>query len=295
MDVLDSQVHLGPGGAAEMLAAMDALGIASVLVDEWWGGDLAVPGRRLPKGAIRASAPTAELAAMTYPGRFFHLLRVYPDDPECRSVIRLTRDAQYARALRIAPGLSRLELQRLAAGEYDAIFAEAADSGIPIFVTILGHAPLLERIARAFPSCQIILCHCGMPPHALQWQGIAQWEGRTDSVDYWRSLSAQPLQTAFDAVLAMAQFANVALKWAHAPAYFGGAGYPNVATRPFLREAVNAFGAERIMWASDFTTNQTGETWAELLFALRENTELTEDERAWVLGGSARKLLSIEI
>lgn len=58
---------------------------------------------------------------------------------------------------------------------------------------------------------------------------------------------------------------------------------------------MNVFGAERIMWASDFTTNQTGETWAELLFALRENTELTEDERAWVLGGSARKLLSIEI
>ncbi|RYG55717.1 MAG: amidohydrolase [Alphaproteobacteria bacterium] len=295
MDVFDSQVHLGPGGAAEMLAAMNALGIASVLVDEWWGGDVAVPGCRLPNGAIRTSAPTAELAAMTHPGRFYNLVRVYPDDPECRSVIRLTRDSPNARALRIAPGLSRLELQRLAAGEYDAIFAEAADCGIPVFVTILGHARLLERIARAYPSCQIILCHCGMPPHAMQWHGVAQWEGRTDSVDYWKSLSRQPLQTAFDSVLALGQFANVMLKWAHAPAYFAGEGYPNLATRPFLRQAVDAFGAERVMWASDFTTNQTGETWAELLFALRENTELTRDEVAWVLGASARKILSIEV
>jgi hypothetical protein len=42
MDILDSQVHLGPGGAAKMLAAMDALGIHSV--DEWWKGALDVPG-----------------------------------------------------------------------------------------------------------------------------------------------------------------------------------------------------------------------------------------------------------
>jgi hypothetical protein len=38
MDILDSQVHLGPGGAAEMVAAMNALGIASALIDEGWMG-----------------------------------------------------------------------------------------------------------------------------------------------------------------------------------------------------------------------------------------------------------------
>jgi hypothetical protein len=47
--------------------------------------------------------------------------------------------------------------------------------------------------------------------------------------------------------------------------------------------ALDAFGAERMMWASDVTSNQTGETWAELLFAVVENPELSGPEREWLL------------
>ncbi|MCB2076798.1 MAG: amidohydrolase family protein [Novosphingobium sp.] len=292
MDILDSQVHLGPGPASEMVAAMDALGIRSVLVDEWWGGDVARPGFRLPNGAIRTSAPVTEHAAWTYPDRFSYLVRVYPDDPDCRAVIRFARDAPHARALRIAPGLSRDELDRFSSGAYDPIFSEAEAAGLPVFVTILGHAPLLERYARKFPSCNIIICHCGMPPHGDQWSAIAQAEARPDSTQYWQSLSSQSLQQAFDGVLRMSRFANLAIKWAHAPAYFGAAGYPNRETRPYLRQAIDAFGAERIMWASDFSTNQTGESWAELLFSIRENSDLSDDERSWILGRSARRYLA---
>ena len=101
----------------------------------------------------------------------------------------------------------------------------------------------------------------------------------------------QPTAQAFNAVLQAARWPNVALKWAHAPAYFDAGGYPNAAARPFLRKALDAFGAERVMWASDHTTNQTGETWAELLFAVLANPELGEDERDRRLGGTAREWL----
>ena len=82
MDIVDSQVHLGPGGAAEMLAAMNALGIKSVLIDEYWLGTPGDPGYRVGEGAFRTTSPTAELAAWTYPGRFSYLVRVDPTDPE---------------------------------------------------------------------------------------------------------------------------------------------------------------------------------------------------------------------
>ena len=65
MDIVDSQVHIGPGGAAEMVAAMNALGIRSVLIDEWWMGTPGDPGYHLPGGGFRTTSPTAELAAWT--------------------------------------------------------------------------------------------------------------------------------------------------------------------------------------------------------------------------------------
>lgn len=36
MDIVDAQIHVGRGGIGATLAAMDALGIASVIIDEFW-------------------------------------------------------------------------------------------------------------------------------------------------------------------------------------------------------------------------------------------------------------------
>jgi L-fuconolactonase len=54
---------------------------------------------------------------------------------------------------------------------------------------------------------------------------------------------------------------------------------------------VRAFGKERMMWASDISMNSTGNSWAELLFSIRENSALTLEERQWMLAGTARKVL----
>lgn len=291
MDIVDSQVHLGPGGAAEMVAAMNAVGIRSVLVDEWWMGTPGDPGYRVGNGAFRPTAPTAELASWTYPGRFSYLIRVDPRDPQVKAVIRLARDASYVRALRITPGMTRAELAAFADGVYDEVFATASDCGLPIFVQISGQTHLLERMIRKYPDSRIIICHCGMPPGPKLWPIFARMEGLPDSVDYWRAVAEEPRERAFDKVLQAAQWPQVALKWAHAPVMFDAAGYPNRAARPFLRKALAAFGAERVLWASDITANQTGESWAELIFAIHENPEMTAGEREWVLGKTARKLL----
>lgn len=294
MDILDSQVHIGPGGAAEMVAAMNALGIASALIDEWWMGTPGHPYYAVGDGrrAVRTTSPTAELAAWTYPGRFSYLVRVDPRDPELSSVIRMVRDASHARALRLSPGMSRAEMADFAGGGYDEVFALASEHGLPVFVQVAGHADQLERIVRKYPESRIVICHCGMPPGATMAPIIAQMEGLPDSADHWRKVAAEPVEQAFAKVLRAAEHPQVALKWAHAPGLFGAAGYPNLAARPFLSAALDAFGADRVMWASDISANLTGETWAELIFAVADNPELGAEEREWVMGRTARKWLN---
>lgn len=291
MDIVDSQVHLGPGGAAEMVAAMDALGIAAALIDEYWMGTPGEPYYRLANGAHRTTSPTAELAAWTYPGRFSYLVRPDPRDPELAAVIRFARDAAHVRALRVSPGMTRAELADFASGVYDPVFALAVDNGLPVFVHLSGQTQLLERIVGKFPESRIVICHCGMPPGAKLWPILARMEGLPDSDAHWRSVGGEPHEQAFARVLRAAEWPQVALKWAHAPVSFDAAGYPNRAARPYLRRAVDAFGPDRVMWASDISANQTGESWAELLFAVADNPELSAEERAWLMGRTARRWL----
>jgi L-fuconolactonase len=293
MDILDSQVHLGPGGAAELVRAMDALGIAGALIDEWWMGTPGHPYYAVGEGgkAIRTTSPTSELACWTYPGRFAFLVRVDRRDPDLRSVVKFWRDNPNVKALRISPGMSRAEIAAFAAGDDDPVFACAAEHDLPIFVQISGNTQLIDRYLAKFPSVKIILCHTGMPPGARLAGIIGQMEGLPDSAAHWAKVAAEPKDQAWAKVLRAADHANVALKWAHAPMMFDAAGYPNAGTRPYLKQALAAFGAERIMWASDISANQTGETWAELIFAIRENPELSANEKQWILGGTAREWL----
>lgn len=281
MDIVDAQVHVGPGKIDEALSAMDALGIRSILIDEYWFGRK--PGDpNYPVGKVlRPIQPTAELAAMLYPDRFSYLVRIDRNDPDITSVIRMVHDAPYARALRITPGMVSAEAKAFANGEYDACFTAANDAGLPLFVFAPAQSQDLMQYAKKFPSLRIIVDHCGLLSNSMRQAvggGIAP-------------MSAEAQLAAFDEVLALADLPNVALKWAHAPAMFGVRGYPGEGLWPILRKALNSFGAERIMWASDASANQSGESWAELLFGVIGNPDLTQIEREFLLGGTVRAWL----
>lgn len=291
MDIVDAQVHLGPTGAAEMVAAMDAIGIKGAMIDEWWVGTPGHPGYTLPNGAYRPVTPITELAAWTWPDRFSYLLRVDHRDPELASLVRQARDATYCRALRILAGNSRAEMASFEAGDHGPVFEAAAASGLPLFVMAAGLADTVAGYADRYPDTKIILDHTGMPYGKLLRPILAQLEGLPDSAAWWAAFGDGPLDKWFDKVLRLAERPNVALKWGHAPSMFDQPGYPNEGLRPWLRKAIDAFGADRVMWASDNSVNQTGESWAELLFMIRNDPGLSEAEKAAVLGGTARKWL----
>ncbi len=285
MEIVDSQIHFGPGGIDKTLAAMDAVGVDAVLADEFWGLDNWGPGYTLPNGAYRVTSPTAELAAWLHPDRFSYVLRIDRLDPEAESLVRMAKDAPPCRAIRMLPALTAAELEAFASGAYDPIFTLAERIGMPVFLFIAGHVELMPRYLAQFPRLQFIVDHCGMPMEA----NISFLDAATPDQQH-----SGPDVAYFDEVLKLAVHPNVALKWSHAQGMFGMRDYPSIGLRPYLRRAIDAFGANRVMWASDHGGNQTGETWGELVHYIRDSPDLSADEKSWLMGRTVRTVLGWE-
>jgi hypothetical protein len=66
-----------------------------------------------------------------------------------------------------------------------------------------------------------------------------------------------------------ARYPSAYFKLAHAPAMLGGQQFPFTKMNSKLRRIVDAFGANREMWASDATGATGGYTWAESLPNIR--------------------------
>jgi L-fuconolactonase len=267
MDIVDAQIHLHlTMNEGEAIAAMDSLGIQAALIDEFWGyeGDShdPPPGYKLPGGVFRPVAPGATMASMKHPDRFSWLLRIDPHDPDLDSQMDQVKAAPQGRAIRLEARKDE-EVRSLAAGGAMALFRAAQKHDLPVFILTMGNSALLQPYVEACPDLRIVIDHCGLP----------------------RALGE------FDHVLDLARHRNVFLKWGHAPRVFGATRYPFPEVTPYLARALDAFGRERIMWASDFTALRAGTTWADALFYLRENPGLSEGDKEWLLGRSVRTLL----
>jgi L-fuconolactonase len=283
MNIVDTQIHIGPGGIAEALAQMNALGITAALIDEYWffRGANNEPHHKLAGGVQRPVAPTAELAAQLHPGRFSYLMRVDVADPDFAAIIRQLRDAPGCRALRVDPGMSADKRTMFAEGGYDHILAAAAENGLPLFAFAPDDPAAFARAAKAFPSLKLIVDHCGVFSNSMR-SSFAQLP----------ELSEAEQMALFDGVLALSEYPNIALKWGHSSGMFERAVWPGEGLWPILRKTVDAFGAERVMWASDFSANQRGECWADLLYGVLGCPLLSDGEKEWVLGKSLRTWLN---
>lgn len=282
LDVVDTQAHIGPGRIGETLAAMDAPGIRGLVIDEYWLKDVFSydPHEVLAEGVIRPICPTAELASMQYPDRFSWVLRVNRMDPEYKAQIRKVKESPGGRAIRLIPGMDPREVQAFAAGEYDGLLGAICESGLPLFLHLPDQPELVAACAEKFPGLRIVVDHCGLFNNDMRAMNPMA-----------KRLTEEEQLALYDRVLALSDYPNIGLKWAHYSTMFQLPAYPGTRLTPILRKTIDAFGAERLMWASDFSVNQSGDTWGELLYGIRGNTELTEKERAALLGGTARRWL----
>lgn len=265
IDVVDSQIHLFRYLDAEKcLAAMDALGIRSVLIDEAWNfnpPEAVQPSVVLSGGVERTLVAGGRMAAMMYPDRFRYLLRVDHRDPDLDAVMKLAADDPHCRAFR---SMCHPELMDdLGAGRFDPVFRNAAALGLPLFIQTIDQTPNLVPAFEKFPDCRFVIDHVGLVKSRESWE----------------------------ALLAVSRYPNVYLKWCHANLSFPAQSYPYQPIQAALREAADHFGAERILWASDAGMQRKEYTWANILYYVHTCELLSVDERAWILGRSARELL----
>jgi L-fuconolactonase len=268
VDIVDAQVHVfHKHTEAQAIAAMDALGINSVVIDEVWtfeADETITPCRKFPNGAKRALTPLSQAATLKFPNRFSLLQRVGRDDPDLATLLAVLSATPGCRAVRI-DGRDRSEQQALSDGGYDDLLRLARRYGFPVFILMVGPdvAATTRTISRRFSDVQFILDHCGRPASPRQWEEI----------------------------LSLGECPNLAMKWCHPHHYFDAGPYPFAGLREQLARAMASFGVHRMMWASDITADRSGVPWSDLLYTIRDDPSLSMSEKAWVLGRTARTIL----
>jgi L-fuconolactonase len=301
IEIIDAQVHLnqlGPtwqtdpidSAIATGIQVMDAVGIDKVLIGEAHGFDsqFRPVGEELPNGAIRESFPFSERAVELHPDRFTYHVVIDFRDPELDRLAGEVQTRPGANSTRIVPVPQTGAVDGLEHGEFDALFAAAERHQVPVFAWVPRRAHLLLPYIQRFPRLQFIVDHCGV--------GVAPLRVGQLPVTMETSMtrSRDDRLAELTRVCEMAQYPNVALKWCHAPGLLSEEDYPYRDVMPLLRQAIDAFGVERIMWASDYTIarDQNGNSWAECLYYLLDSDQLSRAEKEWLLGGSVRRVLN---
>jgi len=284
VEVVDAQVHLNRIGldwqTAEPRAvieravvAMDAVGVDAVLIGEYPQGSGA--WRTLPNGARRRDYPFSELAVQLYPERFAYHVGVDRRDPEIDQQMAAVRSKPNSLCIRVVPLPATGEIEHFAQGAYEPIWAAAEKYDVPMFVGVPGNIDTLVPYLEKFPKAQVIMDHTA-----------TLYAGETPPVTDVAARFAE-----FDHVMSLARYPNLALKWCHAPDRISAQAYPFNDLAPYARRLIDAFGAERVMWASDYTQVQHHHTWAQALHHLLEWHILSEQEAEWIFGKTIRTIL----
>jgi predicted TIM-barrel fold metal-dependent hydrolase len=179
------------------------------------------------------------------------------------------------------------ERDRLTSGVYDRTFAACERVGLPLFLFLSRRLELGPELAQRYPGLTFVIDHLGISQPPL------------DPRD-------SPPFAALDDVLALAAFRNVGVKVCGAVA-LSEEPYPHADAWPHLRALVDAFGADRLMWASDISrfagkiglhgemaipSDYEGKhTLFDSLRFVLDAEVLTEDEKAGVLGGGVKRLI----
>jgi predicted TIM-barrel fold metal-dependent hydrolase len=284
VEVVDAQVHLNRIGAnweaAEPLevveraiVAMDAVGVDAVLIGEYPHG--AGTWRVLPNGARRRDYPFSELAVQMYPERFAYHVTVDRRDPEIDQQMAAVRARPNCLCIRVVPLPATGEIEQFAQGAYEPIWAAAERYDVPLFVGVPGNIDKLVPYLEKFPRAQVIMDHTA-----------TLYAGETPPVDDVATRFAE-----FDHVISLAHYPNLALKWCHAPDRISAEPYPFRDLAPYARRLIDAYGAERVMWASDYTQVHHHHSWAQALYHMLDWHILSDVEAEWVFGKTIRAVL----
>jgi predicted TIM-barrel fold metal-dependent hydrolase len=204
-----------PLGAEEVIERMDEAGVSrAVLVPPSWEGD---------------RNDVALDAARRYPDRFAVMGRID---------VSAGLDAAGLESWPSVPGLlgGRLTFHRpparqwLTDGTANWVWAEAERVGIPLMVYAPSLADVIAGVAGSHADLKIIIDHLNLSTE----------------------VKGNDLEPFIRPVLALARFPNVAVKVSALPCSVDDT-YPFPSLHRPVRQVIDAFGADRVMWGSDLS------------------------------------------
>jgi L-fuconolactonase len=285
MEIIDSQLHeVGPrlawpqSGSVQravmteiLLGWMDAVGVDVAILnpqDETWGDE----------------------AVAMCPERFVQVVSIAdPTASDVGDTVSRALDRQSVRGLRIVVGQTIADRagergkEWLRSGSLDGFFSRCEGS-VPVFVLAAGNLLDLKEVARRYPGLTMVIDHLGI-----------------------RQPPLHELERDFSELLPLAKNENVAVKMC-GTALLSDGQFPFSDAWDRLKPVRDAFGAERLLWASDISRFQGRIGWgneypiarddykgkhnyAESLRMVLDADTLTNAEKELMLGGAARLVL----
>ena len=267
------------------LAHMDAVGVDKAVLfplDDAWGTHAVsrCPDRFTTVPMISATGLPNTVAA---------------DDPGIEEFIADRASSPGTAGIRILLTTSGLIHEKPHAGvhvdsvdEFEKVLAACARENMPLFMSTAGALEGPAEIARRHPELILIVDHMGFP------------QGPTFTRD-------DPPFRSLPKLLELAQYPNINVKLTGAPT-LSEESFPFNDLWPHLEQMVEAFGASRLMWGSDISRVRgrsgfrlrvpSGEvpypgrhSYAEALLYLRETDRLSAEQKSWILGGTASRVL----
>lgn len=206
----------------------------------------------------------AAAALAAYPDRFMGVCRVNPEDPAAPDRLSHWTEAHGFRGVRISPGPGP-------GGDWfdgplaAPLFRRAADLGVPVLV--LTKPQRLRRLVDLLdevPDIDIVLdhvadCEMGNPAHRADLE-------------------------------ALARHPRVFLKMGHVWSN-SREQYPWRDQHALFKHCGELFGADRIMWGSDWSLSLRHASYAQTMSYVTDEMDfLTRADLGWILGGTAQRL-----
>ncbi|RDC59837.1 uncharacterized protein HME9302_01033 [Alteripontixanthobacter maritimus] len=170
-------------------------------------------------------------------------------------------------------------------------FAELGKRGLTFDAWVLEpQLPDVIDLARAFPDQPIILDHCGTPLNIASYRGTLP-----DRFDIWR-----------DNIRTLAECENVSVKIGGLAMAFCGmpedgpaAGHSSESLaalwKPHVETCIEAFGADRAMFESNYPVDRWGATYANLWNAFKRLSAVASaDEKHALFAGTAGRIYGLE-
>lgn len=207
----------------------------------------------------------AAAAIQRWPDKFAGVCRVDPRSEDAAQHLEDWTRAGY-HGVRLSPSLGPDGDWINDRAQMDLIWSSAVEHKVPMCVLCpIGRIPDVDRVVERYrDSLDVCIDHMADSP--------------IDRPDELKKL------------LALARYPRVFVKLSHLWSLSREA-YPYHDTHEQVRRLYDAFGPERLMWGTDWPAVEDYCGYAKALALYRDEIKFfTDDDRKWILGGTARKL-----